>query len=195
MRVPGRRHFFRAAAAGRAPGPSRDSNLARKNRERSRKDRLLAWFPRASKSQNSPEISRLRVEAVKDTVPLLTAALVSIVDPTAGQATWWAGAVAIATLYIIRIRVYRNRGSGLGHDAEPSGKGNGERCDPAAAVTARPVGAELLTVEEVAKALRVSQRTVYRIISRKELEAIHIRRTIRVRRDVLDKYIGSVSRP
>jgi excisionase family DNA binding protein len=195
MRVPGRRHFFRAAAAGRAPGPSRDSNLARKNRERSNKYRLLAWFPRASKGRKSPEISRLRFEAVKDTVPLLTAALVSIVDPAAGQATWWAGVVAIATLYIIRIRVYRNQVSRLGHDAEPSGKGNGERDDPAATVTARPVSAELLTVEEVAKALRVSKKTVYRIISRKELEAIHIGRSIRVRRDVLDKYTDGVSRP
>jgi excisionase family DNA binding protein len=195
MRVPGRRHFFRAAAAGRASGPSGDGNLVRKNRERPRKDRLLAWFPRASKGQNSPEISRLRFEAVKDTVPLFIAALVSIVDPTAGQATWWAGVVAIATLYIIRIRVYRNQGSRLGHNAESSGKGNGERGDSAATAPAQPAGAELLTVDEVAKALRVSKKTVYRIISRKELEAIHIGRIIRVRRDVLGKYTGSVSRP
>lgn len=48
----------------------------------------------------------------------------------------------------------------------------------------------LYTLEEVAKILRVSVATVRRMIDDGELEAIKVRGQWRVRKDVLDRYLG-----
>lgn len=46
----------------------------------------------------------------------------------------------------------------------------------------------LLTVSEVAKALKVNRNFVYKIINNGELEAVRIG-SIKVRRDALDRYV------
>jgi excisionase family DNA binding protein len=48
----------------------------------------------------------------------------------------------------------------------------------------------LYTLEEVARILRVSVATVRRMIDDKELEAIKVRGQWRVRKEVLDRYLG-----
>lgn len=48
----------------------------------------------------------------------------------------------------------------------------------------------LYTLEEVAKILRVSVATVRRMIDDRELDAIKVRGQWRVRKDVLDRYLG-----
>ena len=48
----------------------------------------------------------------------------------------------------------------------------------------------LYTLEEVARILRVSVATVRRMIDDKELEAIRVRGQWRVRKEVLDRYLG-----
>ena len=48
----------------------------------------------------------------------------------------------------------------------------------------------LYTIEEVARILRVSVATVRRMIDDKELEAIKVRGQWRVRKVVLDRYLG-----
>lgn len=50
----------------------------------------------------------------------------------------------------------------------------------------------LYTLEEVAKILRVSVATVRRMIDDGELEAIKVRGQWRVRKDVLDRYLGKI---
>src|SRR5260370_21532754 len=51
-------------------------------------------------------------------------------------------------------------------------------------------GYVLYTLEEVAKILRVSVATVRRMIDDGELEAIKVRGQWRVRKDILDRYLG-----
>jgi excisionase family DNA binding protein len=51
-------------------------------------------------------------------------------------------------------------------------------------------GDVLYTLEEVAKILRVSVATVRRMIDDGELEAIKVRGQWRVRKDILDRYLG-----
>ncbi len=50
--------------------------------------------------------------------------------------------------------------------------------------------ARLLTVGEVAAALRVSTMTVYRLINAGELRAARIGRSFRVRTEDLDRYLA-----
>ncbi|HZZ46281.1 MAG TPA: helix-turn-helix domain-containing protein [Pseudonocardia sp.] len=48
----------------------------------------------------------------------------------------------------------------------------------------------LLTVSEVAKMLRVSKMTVYRLIEDKRLEAIKVRGSFRIPRDAVIQYLN-----
>jgi excisionase family DNA binding protein len=49
----------------------------------------------------------------------------------------------------------------------------------------------LLTVEEVARKLKISKPTLWRIIQRKEISVVRIsKRTIRVKQEGLDSYIA-----
>lgn len=49
----------------------------------------------------------------------------------------------------------------------------------------------LLTVREVADAMRVSQMTVYRLIKSGELPAIRVGRNFRIRESELDRYFDA----
>jgi len=49
----------------------------------------------------------------------------------------------------------------------------------------------VLTIAEVCNILKVSRTTVYRIIKEKELKAIKIRKTIRVKSCDLEEYLSS----
>lgn len=51
--------------------------------------------------------------------------------------------------------------------------------------------ANFLTVAEVAKLLRVSNMTVYRLISAGELAAVRVGRSYRIREDDVDRYLSS----
>ncbi len=51
-------------------------------------------------------------------------------------------------------------------------------------------GARLLTVSEVAEALRVSNMTVYRLVSSGELPAVRIGRSVRLRADEVECYLS-----
>ena len=48
---------------------------------------------------------------------------------------------------------------------------------------------ELLTVDEVAKILKVSKMTVYRYVSTKKLAAYKLEQELRIRRSDLNKYL------
>lgn len=50
---------------------------------------------------------------------------------------------------------------------------------------------QLLTVQEVADELRVSDMTVYRIIKRGELTAVRVGNSYRIRRADLDEYLDA----
>lgn len=50
---------------------------------------------------------------------------------------------------------------------------------------------KILTVAEVCDILQVSRTTVYRIIKEKELKAIKIRKTVRVKESDLEEYLSS----
>jgi len=50
--------------------------------------------------------------------------------------------------------------------------------------------AKFLTVAEVATLLRVSNMTVYRIITAGELPAVRVGKSYRLREDDVDKYLG-----
>lgn len=54
-------------------------------------------------------------------------------------------------------------------------------------------GADLLTVAEVAAALRVSRMTVYRLVEVGELQAFRIGHSIRIDRAALDGYLARCS--
>ncbi len=49
----------------------------------------------------------------------------------------------------------------------------------------------VLTIAEVCDILKVSRTTVYRIIKEKELKAIKIRKTVRVKACDLEEYLSS----
>ena len=49
--------------------------------------------------------------------------------------------------------------------------------------------AQYCTVSEVAVALRVSNMTVYRLVSAGDLPAVKVGRSIRLRRDEVDRYL------
>lgn len=53
------------------------------------------------------------------------------------------------------------------------------------------VDAKLLRVGEVAKVLSVSRSHVYRLIESGEIPATRLGRTVRVRREWLDAFVGS----
>ncbi len=55
--------------------------------------------------------------------------------------------------------------------------------------TAPPDVADMMTVGDAAKVLRLSRAKVYRLIQRKELRAIVIDRSVRVRREDLDGFV------
>jgi excisionase family DNA binding protein len=72
----------------------------------------------------------------------------------------------------------------------------------AASVSARAQGlalrearAELLTVAEVARELRVRPVTVYRLVGRGELPCVRVSNAIRVRREDLEAFIGRGGAP
>ena len=48
----------------------------------------------------------------------------------------------------------------------------------------------VLTIAEVSEILKVSRTTVYRIIKEKELKAIKVRKTIRVKASDLEEYLS-----
>jgi len=54
-------------------------------------------------------------------------------------------------------------------------------------------GTSLLTVAEVASAMRVSTMTVYRLIKRGELPAVRVGRSYRVRGTAVEQYLASRS--
>ncbi|MGH9047284.1 MAG: helix-turn-helix domain-containing protein [Acidimicrobiales bacterium] len=51
------------------------------------------------------------------------------------------------------------------------------------------LAARLLTVNEVATALRVSNMTVYRLVSAGELPAVRVGRCVRLRADEVERYL------
>ncbi|HSK21857.1 MAG TPA: helix-turn-helix domain-containing protein [Egicoccus sp.] len=57
------------------------------------------------------------------------------------------------------------------------------------AQTRDPLAIRLLTVAEVAGALRVSTMTVYRLIKSRELPAIRVGKNFRIRQQDLDDYL------
>ena len=54
-------------------------------------------------------------------------------------------------------------------------------------------GASLLTVAEVASAMRISTMTVYRLIKSGELPAVRVGRSYRVRGSAVEQYLSSRS--
>ncbi len=54
-------------------------------------------------------------------------------------------------------------------------------------------GVALLTVAEVASAMRVSTMTVYRLIKQGSLPAVRVGRSYRVRSSEVDRYLSSSS--
>ena len=57
-----------------------------------------------------------------------------------------------------------------------------------------PLPTPLLTVKEVATILRVSERTVRRLIAEGKLGVVRIGRSVRVKHDVLDEMTGGDQR-
>lgn len=51
------------------------------------------------------------------------------------------------------------------------------------------IAANFLTVAEVAKLMRVSNMTVYRLISAGDLPAVRVGRSYRIREDDVDRYL------
>ena len=54
-------------------------------------------------------------------------------------------------------------------------------------------GGSLLTVGEVAAAMRVSNMTVYRLIKAGDLRAVRVGHSYRIRRAEVDRYLGERS--
>lgn len=50
---------------------------------------------------------------------------------------------------------------------------------------------QFLTVAEVAKALRISNMTVYRLINSGELPAVRVGKSYRLREEDVDRYVGA----
>lgn len=59
------------------------------------------------------------------------------------------------------------------------------------ALTVRYTKAQFLTVAEVARLLRVSNMTVYRLISAGELPAVRVGRSYRLREEDVDRYLSA----
>lgn len=59
------------------------------------------------------------------------------------------------------------------------------------ALTVRYTKAQFLTVAEVARLLRVSNMTVYRLISGGELPAVRVGRSYRLREEDVDRYLSA----
>ncbi len=59
------------------------------------------------------------------------------------------------------------------------------------ALTVRYTKAQFLTVAEVARLLRVSNMTVYRLISAGELPAVRVGRSYRLREEDVDHYLSA----
>lgn len=59
------------------------------------------------------------------------------------------------------------------------------------ALTVRYTKAQFLTVAEVAHLLRVSNMTVYRLISAGELPAVRVGRSYRLREEDVDRYLAA----
>ncbi len=57
--------------------------------------------------------------------------------------------------------------------------------------TPAPMGPALLTVREVAAAMRVSSMTVYRLINGGDLRAIRVGKHFRIRQNDLDAYLDA----
>jgi excisionase family DNA binding protein len=53
-----------------------------------------------------------------------------------------------------------------------------------------PTTTRFLTVREVAAALRVSNMTVYRLVSAGDLPAVRVGRSVRLRADEVDQYLN-----
>ena len=53
-----------------------------------------------------------------------------------------------------------------------------------------PTEHELLTVNEVADLLRVSNMTVYRLIKSNELGSVRVGKSYRIRRDDIDRFLA-----
>ncbi|MDD5447909.1 MAG: helix-turn-helix domain-containing protein [Actinomycetota bacterium] len=52
------------------------------------------------------------------------------------------------------------------------------------------LGDKLLTVNEVAKMLRVSNMTVYRLVRNKQIHAVKVGKNYRIKQSDVDKYLG-----
>ncbi|MEE1047439.1 MAG: helix-turn-helix domain-containing protein [Clostridia bacterium] len=50
---------------------------------------------------------------------------------------------------------------------------------------------EVLTISDVCAILKVSRTTVYRIIKEKQLKAIRVRKTVRVKMSDLEEYLSA----
>ena len=57
-------------------------------------------------------------------------------------------------------------------------------------LTIRYTKAQFLTVAEVARLLRVSNMTVYRLITGGELPAVRVGRSYRLREEAVDRYLA-----
>jgi excisionase family DNA binding protein len=55
------------------------------------------------------------------------------------------------------------------------------------------VGAQLLTVGEVARAMRISTMTVYRLIKSGQLAAVRVGKSYRIREADVDRYLSDRS--
>ena len=58
------------------------------------------------------------------------------------------------------------------------------------ALTVHYTKAQFLTVAEVARALRVSNMTVYRLINAGQLPAVRVGKSYRLREEDVDRYLG-----
>ncbi len=58
-------------------------------------------------------------------------------------------------------------------------------------LTVRYTKAQFLTVAEVARLLRVSNMTVYRLITAGELPAVRVGRSYRLREEDVDRYLSA----
>ena len=58
--------------------------------------------------------------------------------------------------------------------------------------TAERVGPLLLSVTEAAHALSIGRTTLYALMARREIVAVHIGRCVRIPADELDRYVRSV---
>ena len=59
------------------------------------------------------------------------------------------------------------------------------------ALTAHYTKSQFLTVAEVAKALRISNMTVYRLINSGDLPAVRVGKSYRLREEDVDRYVGA----